>query len=400
VPRHFSPRPDPKPLSAGARLRALPISHRSPSNPQSRRYILAVLLSLFALGGCTKVAAPRLSDAERQQIATRIRATVENAGGVSVWVKGPPYVPFPPRRADTAAEVVAESESFDRVLAALQEQAGREGVVARTRVSKGKAAMRLAEVRLVRGPDRAGRWLVREVPRLRHAAIIIDDLGQDLEAARKLLSFPYPLTFSVLPHLHHSAETAKEAHGAGREVMLHFPMEPLPDAPVGPGAGEIKVGMRQAEVARILDQNLATVPFARGTNNHMGSRATANPALMAEVMRLLEERHLYFVDSRTTGATVGLEVARRMGVPSFYRSVFLDGTETVPYTLGQLRELRRIVEKQRVAIAIGHPYPTTLAALESFLPELERADIRLLPASELLRLPEVASLAPPHENHP
>jgi len=132
----------------------------------------------------------------------------------------------------------------------------------------------------------------------------------------------------------------------------------------------------------------------------MGSRATADPALMAKVMRLLDERHLYFVDSRTTGATVGLDAARGMGIPAFYRSVFLDGTETVPYTLGQLREFRRVIEKQGVAIAIGHPYPTTLTALESFLPELERADIRLLPASQLLHLPEAASLTPPHENHP
>jgi polysaccharide deacetylase 2 family uncharacterized protein YibQ len=355
----------------------------------------------LVLGGCSKtgVVSPRLSDAERHQIATRIAAVLEDTGGVSVWVKGPPYVPFPPQRADAAAEVVAESGSFDRVLAALQGQAGREGLAAKVRVSEGQRAMRLAEVRLTRGRDQAGRWLVREVPRLRYATIVIDDLGQDLPAARKLLSFPYPLTFSVLPHLRHSTETAEEAHRAGREVMLHFPMEPLPDAPVGPGPGEIKVGMRQAEVAQVLNQNLATVPYARGTNNHMGSRATADRALMTKVMRLLDERHLYFVDSRTTGATVGLEVARRVGIPAFYRSVFLDGTETVPYTLGQLREFRRVLEKQGVAIAIGHPYPTTLAALESFLPELERADIRLLPASQLLHLPEVASLTPPGENH-
>ena len=400
MPCRFILRRNPGLFSPGARSRALPFGLCQPPIPRGPQPILVALLSLLVLGGCTKVAPPRLSDAERRQIATQIREVIENTGGAGVWVKGPPYVPFPPRRADTAAEVVAESASFDRVLAALEEQAGREGLAAKTGVSNGQLAMRLADVRLTRGRDRAGRWLVREVPRLRHAVIVIDDLGQDLEAARKLLSFPYPLTFSVLPHLRHSTETAEEAHRAGREVMLHFPMEPLPNAPVGPGEGEIKVGMSPAEVARILNQNLATVPYARGTNNHMGSRATADPALMAKVMRLLDERHLYFVDSRTTGATVGLDAARRMGIPAFYRSVFLDGTETVPYTLGQLREFRRVIEKQGVAIAIGHPYPTTLTALESFLPELERADIRLLPASQLLHLPEVASLTPPHENHP
>ncbi len=373
---------------------------RHPRIPQALRLVLAGFLVLLIQGGCTKVAPPpHLSDSERRQIATRFAEVIENSGGVGVWIKGAPGAAAPSPPADTAVEVVVESGSFDQVVAALNHQAGREGLTATTRIAKGKSAMRLADVRLTRGRDRAGRWLLREVPRLLHAAIVIDDLGQDLAAARKLLSFPYPLTFSILPHLRHSRETAEEAHRAGREVMLHFPMEPLPGAPAGPGEGEIKVGMSRAEVARIFNGNLATVPYAHGTNNHMGSRATADPALMAEVMSLLEERHFYFVDSRTTGATVGLEAARRRGVPAFFRSVFLDGTETVPYTLGQLRELRRVVERQGVAIAIGHPYPTTLAALESFLPELERSDIRLLPASRLLRLPEVASLSPPHENH-
>jgi hypothetical protein len=127
----------------------------------------------------------------------------------------------------------------------------------------------------------------------------------------------------------------------------------------------------------------------------MGSRATADPRLMAAVMRSLAEHHLYFVDSRTTAASVALEAARRQGLPAFYRSVFLDDIETVPYTLGQLRQLRRVLEEQGMALAIGHPYPTTIAALARFLPELERDDVELAPASRLLRLPEIARLRPP-----
>ncbi|MBI1940084.1 MAG: divergent polysaccharide deacetylase family protein [Acidobacteria bacterium] len=353
---------------------------------------LLALLGLFLVASCSKVAPQRLSDAERRQIAGRFREAIEQTGGVEVWIKEPPYAPFP--RHAGAVEVVVESSSFDRVVSVIEGRAEREGLAVRRRVSQGEEKMRLADLRLTRGRDHAGHWLLREVRQLRYAAVVIDDLGQDLDAARKLLTFPYPLTFSVLPHLRHSAVTAEEAHRAGREVMLHLPMEPLPDSPVGPGVGEVKVGMSEAEVSRILEQNMATVPYARGVNNHMGSRATADPALMEAVMRHLSERDLYFVDSRTTGATVALDAARRRGIPTFYRSVFLDGTDSLPYTLGQLHEFRRVIEKQGAAIAIGHPYPTTLAALERFLPELERADIRVLPASELLHLPEVAQLVP------
>jgi polysaccharide deacetylase 2 family uncharacterized protein YibQ len=175
--------------------------------------------------------------------------------------------------------------------------------------------------------------------------------------------------------------------------MLHLPMEP--DSAAKPGPGEIRVGMRPAEVARIIDEDLSSVPYAAGANNHMGSRATTDARLMAAVIHVLAERRLFFVDSRTTPASVALDVARRQGLPTFYRSVFLDETETVPYTLGQLRKFHRLIEERGVAIAIGHPHASTLVALAHFLPELERDDIQLLPASKLVRLPEVARLSPP-----
>ena len=138
----------------------------------------------------------------------------------------------------------------------------------------------------------------------------------------------------------------------------------------------------------------ASVPYVAGVNNHMGSRATQDAALMADVME--SEQSAGFISStaaprpqlrRWSGAAPGL--------PAFYRAVFLDDTESVAYTLGQLREFRHTVEQEGVALAIGHPHATTIAALAKFLPELDRADIELVPPSQIVRLPEVARLHPP-----
>jgi hypothetical protein len=116
---------------------------------------------------------------------------------------------------------------------------------------------------------------------------------------------------------------------------------------------------------------------------------------MKDVMKTLAGHRLYFIDSRTAPQSVALDEARRQGVPAFYRAVFLDDTESVPYTLGQLREFRNKVEHEGVALAIGHPHPTTIAALAIFLPELEQADIELVAPSRIVELPEVARLNPP-----
>ena len=156
---------------------------------------------------------------------------------------------------------------------------------------------------------------VREVPRLLRAAIVIDDVGNDLEATRKLLALDYPLTFSVLPYVRYSRISAEEAHRSGHEVMLHLPMEPEPGAHASPGEGAILVGMNAAEVRKAVESDLEAVPFVAGVNNHMGSRATREAALMDEVMKTLAGHRLYFIDSRTTATSLALDTARRQHLP-------------------------------------------------------------------------------------
>lgn len=368
-------------------------------------FLLFTLLSAEGCKRATKHPSRRSAATERREAveardrraaALRLKSAVERAGGSEVWVKGATLAPFPPQRADAPVEILAIPSTFDPVLAALQAEAANQALGVRVEWKKGSDGRRLAEVRLSREGQLILRWRVREVERLLRAAIVIDDLGQNQEVAEQLLALPYPLTFSVLPRLPHSVETADAAHRAGRAVMLHLPMEPDPGSHVTAGDGAIKVGMAPEAVVEAVKSDLAAVPYARGVNNHMGSRATADAALMKVVMQVLGEEHVYFVDSRTTASTSALDVARQAGVPAFYRSVFLDDTETKDYTLGQLREFRRVVRQQGAALAIGHPHPTTVAALQEFLPELERDDIQLVPASEIVRLPEAVKLSPPH----
>jgi polysaccharide deacetylase 2 family uncharacterized protein YibQ len=318
---------------------------------------------------------------------------VEDTGRSQVWIKS--SVDRPSGKPETPVEARVGAEVYSTVVAALQHEAKEDRLECAINESRTKEGWRVADIRLLRYGRQVSRWKLHEVRRILHAAIIIDDLGENLEVAHQLLALPYPLTFSLLPHLRDSVETAAEARRAGHEVMLHLPMEPEASSHASPGKGEIRVGMTSFEIERILQSDLASVPQAVGVNNHMGSRATADPRLMAAVMRSLAGHHLYFVDSRTTAASVALEAARQQGLPAFYRSVFLDDTESVPYTLKQLRQFRRVLENQGAALAIGHPYPTTLAALAKFLPEFERDDVELAPASRLLRFPEIARLKPP-----
>src|SRR6202795_3207824 len=154
-------------------------------------------------------------------------------------------------------------------------------------------------------------------------AIILDDLGYDRSAADTLLALPFPLTVSVLPHLPLSTEVAEEAFRRGDQVLLHMPMESEADG-AKPEEIELRVGMNAQQVEGELTGMLETVPHAVGVNNHQGSRATSDPALMAELMPALRQRGLFFIDSRTAASTVAYDTAERSGVRAASRKVFLD----------------------------------------------------------------------------
>jgi hypothetical protein len=219
-----------------------------------------------------------------------------------------------------------------------------------------------------------------DAPRL---AIIIDDLGYDPVAAQELLAIPYRLTLSVLPHLPDSHAIAEEAHRRGYQVLLHLPMESA-NGEAKREAVFLAAGAAPADAAAMVDAMLSTVPHAAGVNNHQGSRATADAALMRDLMPALRERRLFFVDSRTTPASRAYGVARRAGVPAAYRRVFLDDTPTREATLRQLETAVEDARRNGWSIAIGHPYPTTIEALREFLPHLGASGIRLVFVSELV----------------
>ncbi len=166
-------------------------------------------------------------------------------------------------------------------------------------------------------------------------AIIIDDLGSDRAAADAVFALGYPLTVSVLPNHQHSVDIAKEAHRRGFQVMLHLPMQSV--ANETPEAQELRPGMSAPEVAALVDQFLQNAPDAAGVNNHQGSQATADAALMDALMPVLRDHNLFYVDSRTTAATVAYDTAQDFGVRSAFRNVpFLDDVAEVAAVRKQL----------------------------------------------------------------
>lgn len=216
-----------------------------------------------------------------------------------------------------------------------------------------------------------------------YVAIVIDDMGVNVPKSREMLDLPSVLTLSFLPYARNVGAMAKEARGKGHEIMVHIPMEPM-NGELDTGRDVLLTGMRNDEMRRIIDTNLAQLDGYVGVNNHMGSKFTQDEAAMAELATILKERGLTFLDSKTIAASKGFDIARGMGLPAAERDVFLDNDPALPEVQKQLARLEKIALKKGHAIAIGHPKADTITALREWLKQADAKGIQIVPYSALV----------------
>lgn len=217
-------------------------------------------------------------------------------------------------------------------------------------------------------------------------AIIVDDLGaNEDEVVWGLLNIEQPLTFSILPGLKFSKEIADLAQQRGQEVMLHLPMEPYGYPKEDPGSEAIFVKLSQKEIQRRTHQALDSVPHVKGVNNHMGSKATEDSRVMRNVLKELESKGLYFVDSRTSSKSVAYELAQRMRVKAAEVQVPLDNEPRYDLIREKVEEMVQVAVAEGGVVVRGHvQYPQTLQVLKEVLPALEKKGFEFVHASQLV----------------
>ncbi len=191
--------------------------------------------------------------------------------------------------------------------------------------------------------------------------IVIDDVGNNVFQLKPFLKLPFKITFAILPGLPYTEETARLIRKAGKEYIIHQPMDAVGGEKTGPGA--IHIGMKEATVAEVLSTNLKELPYAEGMNNHMGSAGTADEAIMTYLFHFLKKKHMFFLDSRTTAQSVGRKIAAETGIPFAERSVFLDNKQEKKSIEKSIERGMEISEKKGHAVMIGHVWSSELAQI-------------------------------------
>jgi len=214
-------------------------------------------------------------------------------------------------------------------------------------------------------------------------AIVIDDWGYSLNNLAIIKEIKVPLTCAILPNLKNSKAVARQLNKLGFEIILHLPMEPKEK--INLEKNTITSGMNEEQIRNILNADLNAVIFAKGINNHMGSKATADKRLMTLCMDKLKDKGLYFIDSVTTPKTVAYRLAKEQTISAARRDVFLDNINDVKHVRQQMNILIATAKKNGTAIGIGHATKySTIAVLDEMMPLLKAQGIEVVPASELV----------------
>lgn len=217
-------------------------------------------------------------------------------------------------------------------------------------------------------------------------AFIIDDIGNSNIGALRLKKLNIPVTASILPNSPGAIEEARWIRQYGLQALLHIPMQPKNNngAPYNRNH-TITMHSSDAEIRGIIRKAKQVVPNALGINNHQGSLVTSNIELMTRILKIIKEEELFFIDSRTTVSTVGYDIAKRLGLKTAYRDVFLDGGEkSYSKAVGWIGRLVEIARQKGKAIAIGHPNETTLRAIRDSIKFIRSKGIEIVYVSELL----------------
>ncbi len=225
--------------------------------------------------------------------------------------------------------------------------------------------------------------------------VVIDDMGWMHPHTEQAVALPGPLTLAWFPFSPRLDTQVPAAMAFGHETMLHMPMQSYSNSLAQTGPDPLRIDLPAAVNLARLQAAIAAVPSSVGLNNHMGSVATRNVALMQIVADQARAHGYLFLDSITVAHSVALPCAEAAGVPSAGRDIFIDYRMKAEVIRGQLALIEATARRTGHVIAIGHPRPLTLEALAAWLPTLRAKGFALWPMSATVawrnRLPPIAA---------
>ncbi|MCI8804805.1 MAG: divergent polysaccharide deacetylase family protein [Clostridiales bacterium] len=225
-----------------------------------------------------------------------------------------------------------------------------------------------------------------ESPRL---VIIIDDFGNNSKGTKEMLSLPIKFTGAVMPGMPRTKEECDELNAAGKDIILHMPMEPHKGKKSWLGEISIMNDFTKEKALSTFKKGLSEITNSVGFNNHMGSKVTENADIMTEILKEAKKQNLIVIDSLTGAKSTVEKISKELKINYLKRDVFLDSTQDVSKIIKNLKKAAKTAKENGIAVAIGHVgaeggLPTYTAILKTYK-EFEADGIKFIGVSDVFK---------------
>lgn len=217
-------------------------------------------------------------------------------------------------------------------------------------------------------------------------AIVIDDFGYGAKGTEEMLKLPIPITAAVIPFLERSKYDADLAVKSGKEVIIHMPMEANTSNHCL-GKNPILISLSNDEIRKRVDDAFKEINVAKGMNNHMGSRATSDERVMSNVLDIVKEKGVFYLDSKTSQKSKVEKLCKEKSIPYYTRDVFLDHINTQANVEKELEKAYDIAKKKGKCIVIGHVGAqggnTTINGIKNKIGKLQEKGVKFVFLSQI-----------------
>ncbi len=211
--------------------------------------------------------------------------------------------------------------------------------------------------------------------------IIIDDIGDNFNRAIDFWNISDNITLSIFPFRKYSVMISNYGKDYKLPVMMHLPMEPFQK--LKNYKHFLTTFQNKRDFYKTLKENLNSLPYYQGINNHMGSKLTSDFVRLSWFFDFLKVTGIFFIDSRTYKTSQAASISLQYKVLTGVRDFFIDNRRDENYIENQLLKAQKKAIETGYVIAIGHPHVETVSALKKFF---KIKKVNIIPARNGLQI--------------
>lgn len=219
-------------------------------------------------------------------------------------------------------------------------------------------------------------------------AILVEDFGFKAdETTVAFLSFPEPISVSVVSSRRLSTWTAQIANEYKKEILIMLPMEPLPKSFSRYDGTQIKIHYPEEKIKTIIKDAAEAIPSFAGFCNFYGKRVLEDSRVMKIIFKEIQKHHGYFIITSESKKSIAESMAEKTRLP-YQKIDFTINSDNSAKLIGDsLRYCAVLAHKTGKVLVRGRASASFISALQNTLPQLKQNGIQLVYVSEILNHP-------------